>query len=345
MKNKKIIISSSLALLLTSAILSTHYLVNNKTTESNNEQISAEIINKGIKVKRLSSQTNPDGSLTQTFSFSVEPSTSTSDLVEVSVMYKDGTSCEDVVEAIVDNDENLISVTCFKAFSQQIILTVTSLSNNSISSEVTIDYLQRWPEATPKYIPDEGDDYTYPYYIGMDHQQSYDYEGNPINNFENGIIDFNKLFKYNYGTYSKEKTYMYYGISNSATCTGKLIDLSETISEELGLEMVEAAKNLLFKMHNENLSWSKELIWNLIDSEEYRTALYNSMLSYEYEDCYSKILLTYTDFIIQYQDEDGNIKDIGCIDEISFIIDITCDYSSLATSSTSINLELNEILF
>ena len=60
-----------------------------------------------------------------------------------------------------------------------------------------------------------------------------------------------------------------------------MIDLSETISEELGLEMVEAAKSLLFKMHNENLSWSKELIWNLIDSEEYRTALYNSMLSYE----------------------------------------------------------------
>ena len=43
------------------------------------------------------------------------------------------------------------------------------------------------------------------------------------------------------------------------------------------------------------------------------------------------------------KDEDGNIKDIGCIDEISFIIDITCDYSSLATSSTSIN-QIPEIL-
>ena len=346
MKRKRIIITSGLALILISSILSTHYLFKLQNNENTNNQLSTDIIEKGISIKRVNSTTNFDGSITQTFSFSVQPSNSTSDLVKVSVEYIDGSSCLDVVNATVDNDNNTISVTCYNAFSKQIILTVTSLTDESINSKVNIDYLQRWPIATAKYSKDDGgDDYSYPYYIGADYQQSEDYESNPINNFDKGIVDINYLFNFDYGVYSKEKSYTYYGISSDSICTGKLIDLSKTISKEMAEEMINEAKKLFFKMNKEKLSWSKELIWNLIDSNEYKTALYNSMLSYEYEDCYSRILLTFTDFILQYQDEEGNVKDIGCIDNISFIIDITADYSSLATSLTSIDLELDEILF
>ena len=345
MKAKKILISSCVALFLIGTLLSTHYFIVDCNNSSNN-QLETNIVNKGISIKKANCITNPDGSITQTFTFTVQPINSTSDLVKVSVNYVDGESCSDIVEAKVDNDNNTISVTCFTAFSKQIILTVTSLANESIKSEVSIDYLQRWPIALPKYSSDDGgDEYTYPWYIGYDHQQYYDYDGNPINNFENGVIDFNQLFTFDLGVFSKMKNYKYYGISSDTTFSGKLIDLSNTIDDEMAQEMIKQAKNLLFKMNNEKLCWSKELIWNLIDSNEYKTALYNSMISYEYEDCYSKIILNFKDFIIQYQDDEGNVSDIGKIDNISFIIDITYDYSSLATSLDSIDLGVKEILF
>ena len=109
--------------------------------------------------------------------------------------------------------------------------------------------------------------------------------------------------------------------------------------------MITAAWSLLFKMNSEQLAWSEELIWNLIDSNDYRTALYNSMVSYEYEDCGSYIELTWDDFRLMFTDYNDTEKTIGKLDTVTFRINITADYSSLATPVTNVSSELTGVDF
>ena len=336
MNKKKIITNCVLSALLVVGIASTCILTLPNPNDKVDDPIDVEVVNKGIVVKKLNSSTNQDGSITQTFTFSVEPEDATSDLVKVDVTYKDGSPCNDVLTATVDNDNNIISVTCKNAFSQQIILTVTALSDDSVSASVNIDYLQRWPIATAK---NEEDLYDKPFMIGTE------LNGDDVNYFPEDIVDFTSLFDIDYGVYSKAKTYSYSGISSDGTITGKVVDLSNTISEEMKEKMVKAAWTLLCKMNNEKLSWSKELIWNLIDTNEYKTALYNSMVSYDYEDCSSYIELEYTRFDLMYKDEEETELTIGTLDKVKFRINICSDYSSLTNGINKINLQLEEILF
>ena len=339
MKTKKIIFSS-LALLLTSSLIASYFIIKSNKT---NDEIETQVQENGIKIKRISSIENDDGSLIQTFSFSVKPDDATSDLVKVDVSYIDGTSCNEVVDAIVDNDENIITVTCKNPFSKQIILTVTALSNKDIYSNVSIDYLQRWPVAESKY----DDNIEEPWYIGEDYENIEDNEAFPIKNFRNGFVNFNELFVFDYGTYSKEVDYTFEGIGEYKDFgySGKVIDYSKKFSEELKNQMIEAFKDLLFEKSKEGFKWSKELIWNLIDSSEYKTSLYNSMISYEYEDCYSRIELTMNNFSLVYKNPKGEINEVGYLNKAKFILNITTDYSSLITSISSLNLELSSIEF
>lgn len=337
MKTKKIIFSS-LALLLASSLIASYFIIKSNKT---NDEIETQVQENGIKIKRISSIENGDGSLIQTFSFSVKPDDATSDLVKVEVTYVDGTSCNEVVQASVDNDENTITLICLKAFSKQVILTVTALSDTRVKANVSIDYLQRWPIATSKYE----DNIEEAWYIGNEYCNEEDIEGYKIKNFSNGVVNFSELFDFDYGIFSKEKGYYYDGISSDVICTGNVIDYSNTLTVDMKKQMVNAAKSLLFKMGNMNLSWSKELIWNLIDSNEYKKALYNAMLTYDHEDNYSRIELTCSDFVIQYNDGDGNVEGIGMIDKIKFIIDITADYSSLTTPVDTLTLQKDSILF
>lgn len=344
---KKIILSSLLSTLLVTGLVATPHMVNYFQNIDKDENIVTEVVNRGISIRRLNSTTNSDGSVTKTFSFTVSPSNATSDLVEARVYYKDGSSCSSVVTCSVDNDANEISVTCKGPFGQQIILKVSSMSDKDVSASITIDYLQDWPTATPRYSDDGTDEEKNRWYIGG---SSYihganDDENNPVKLFTNGIVNFDELFNFDYGIYSKEKWYGYDGISGDATITGHVLDYSNTFTDDMKDKMISAATTLLFKMNQEGLSYSKELIWNLIDSDDYRTQLYNSMLNYDYEDEYSRITLTFDNFILQYSDGNDTVRDIGVIDKVQFVFDITADYSSLATSVTSVSSELTGIDF
>ena len=96
--------------------------------------------NQGITLKMLNSVTNPDGSITRTFSYSVEPTNATNPNCEITLAYADGSDCSKIVTAFIDSVKKVISVTNSVPFDKQIILTIYSVDNPSIKSTVTIDY-------------------------------------------------------------------------------------------------------------------------------------------------------------------------------------------------------------
>ena len=99
-----------------------------------------------------------------------------------------------------------------------------------------------------------------------------------------------------------------------------------------------------FSMNNNKISWTPDLIWNLIDSKEYQTALYNSMLSYDYQNEGSYIEFLVEDFSLVYSDGETT-KVIGSLQYVSFRINICADYSSFATPVDSVDFQMDSIIF
>lgn len=146
---KKITISATSALLFLSTCVFTNYRYNwinyllDKVNSQDDSQIKEDIVNKGIEVKTLSTQTNSDGVVTKVFSYTILPENATIKEVAIELKYKDGSSCEQAVEAMLDQENQQISVKCKQDFDQQIILKIYSTKWPDVYSTVTIDYQEK----------------------------------------------------------------------------------------------------------------------------------------------------------------------------------------------------------
>ncbi len=99
-------------------------------------------IENGIKlqVKNLASANNYGS---QVISYSVDPSFNT-DTILYKVAYNDASSIEEGVLSIKhDNSNNQITITCLKAFTKQIILTLYAESNENINASINIDFVEK----------------------------------------------------------------------------------------------------------------------------------------------------------------------------------------------------------
>lgn len=93
-----------------------------------------------LKVKTLASASNYGS---QVISYSVDPSFNT-DTILYKVAYNDASSIEEGVLSIKhDNSNNQITITCLKAFTKQIILTLYAESNENINASINIDFVEK----------------------------------------------------------------------------------------------------------------------------------------------------------------------------------------------------------
>ena len=93
-----------------------------------------------LKVKNLASANNYGS---QIISYSVDPSFNT-DTILYKVAYNDASSIEEGVLSIKhDNSNNQITITCLKAFTKQIILTLYAESNENINASINIDFVEK----------------------------------------------------------------------------------------------------------------------------------------------------------------------------------------------------------
>ena len=93
-----------------------------------------------LKVKNLANENNYGS---QIISYSVNPSFNT-DTILYKIAYKDASSIEEGVLSIKhDNSNNQITITCLKAFTKQIILTLYAESNENINASINIDFVEK----------------------------------------------------------------------------------------------------------------------------------------------------------------------------------------------------------
>ena len=93
-----------------------------------------------LKVKTLTSASNYGS---QVISYSVDPSFNT-DTILYKVAYNDASSIEESVLSIKhDNSNNQITITCLKAFTKQIVLTLYAESNENINASINIDFVEK----------------------------------------------------------------------------------------------------------------------------------------------------------------------------------------------------------
>lgn len=93
-----------------------------------------------LKVKTLASASNYGS---QVISYSVDPSFNT-DTILYKVAYNDASSIEEGVLSIKhDNSNNQITITCLKAFTKQIVLTLYAESNENINASINIDFVEK----------------------------------------------------------------------------------------------------------------------------------------------------------------------------------------------------------
>lgn len=93
-----------------------------------------------LKVKTLASASNYGS---QVISYSVDPSFNT-DTILYKIEYNDASSIEEGVLSIKhDNSNNQITITCLKAFTKQIILTLYAESNENINASINIDFVEK----------------------------------------------------------------------------------------------------------------------------------------------------------------------------------------------------------
>lgn len=93
-----------------------------------------------LKVKNLASANNYGS---QVISYNVDPSFNT-DTILYKVAYNDASSIEEGVLSIEhDNSTKQITITCLKAFTKQIILTLYAESNENINASINIDFVEK----------------------------------------------------------------------------------------------------------------------------------------------------------------------------------------------------------
>lgn len=202
-KQKTLRILAVIALMGGASVLTagicTDWFKNNPFDQTEKEPssgIDTSIKEEGVSLKLLATTTTPEGYVVKTFTFTVQPSNASDQTVTVSAKYKDGTDCESVLRAAVDNESKTISVINREAFEKQIIITVTANANAEAKATITVDYVKKLL-GIKSSVDKEGSTGNYYFFGG--------------NYAENNISDFSvsSMITPTYSVYTKDKTYTF----------------------------------------------------------------------------------------------------------------------------------------
>jgi len=124
-------------------------LIKDDVVESSSQGgISTSISASEMKIRALATKENADGSVTKTFSYSIEPANATDQTVTATAKYADGSNCDAVVTVAVDNTKKEISVTAKADFDKVVNVVVTSTNNVNAKATIKCDYVKKVKAAT-----------------------------------------------------------------------------------------------------------------------------------------------------------------------------------------------------
>lgn len=225
-----------------------------KTETSDSGMTTDSIISNGISVKALTTKDNGDGTVTKTFTYTVQPEGATNQEITVKAQYKGGEDCSAVVTATVDTGKKTVSVTNKADFDKQVEVILTSVDNPEATATVTVDYVKKVKSVSVNDTldPDVGEvlDYTF--------------------NLENGF------YTPTYSKYTKDKSY-----------TFTLSDVSLTlqnyqIQDPAGNEHMPKVTELIKQRISEQGKFpSPSEVWNLDDSYDWHNFLKNELAQTE----------------------------------------------------------------
>lgn len=119
----------------------------NTTNTSEDSGLTTDsIISDGISVKALNTKDNGDGTVTKTFTYTVQPETATNQEITVKAQYVGGEDCSEVITVTVDTSQKTVSVLNKADFDKQVEVILTSVDNPSATAKVTCDYVKKVKE-------------------------------------------------------------------------------------------------------------------------------------------------------------------------------------------------------
>ena len=133
MNKKKIWICAAGIAITTCAIFSVNFKKNSEETEEKTE----------FSLRMISSTESEDGTIVKIVSYKVIPENATDIRMKLTLVYEDGSSCAEVIDATLDEFSKKIILKCLRPFGKRIRLTLMSASNESVRAEMMIDYEKR----------------------------------------------------------------------------------------------------------------------------------------------------------------------------------------------------------
>lgn len=98
----------------------------------------------GVRMAQVGNVTNADGSVTQTYSYTVVPENATTQDVEASVSFIESSdNCSSFVTASVDCDSKTVSITCHQAFDKRIQVVLKSVRYPDKIATIQVDYVKK----------------------------------------------------------------------------------------------------------------------------------------------------------------------------------------------------------
>lgn len=114
-----------------------------KNTKITHLSEETTVIQKGVKVRMLTTKDNEYGEKDEVFGYAFTPYNATNQGVEASLKYKDNTDCSQVMAYSIDEANCLITLSCKGPFSQQIYFTLTSKANPDAKATIVLDYVKK----------------------------------------------------------------------------------------------------------------------------------------------------------------------------------------------------------
>ena len=106
--------------------------------------MSAEVRAEGMKIKRLSSVTNQDGSIANTYSYSITPANATRKDMTISIAWNGQSDAVigNFLTATIDSSAQTFTITKLADFGTQAKVTIQSVSNEDVKAEILVDCKQ-----------------------------------------------------------------------------------------------------------------------------------------------------------------------------------------------------------
>lgn len=286
----------------------------------------------GVSLKLLATSTTSEGYVVKTFGFTITPSNASDQTVNAEAKYKDGSDAADVIAVSVDNEAKTISLTNKGAFSQQIVVTVTSNDNAQAKATITVDYVKKLL-GIHSSVEKEGDG-NYYFFGG-------NYTGNNLSDFS-----ISSMITPEYSVYTKDKNYTF-AVKDVSVLEDEWLCSSAEYFDIINSDHIgrAIAKLLEEKIKTGGALPTAEEIWN-IDSEPG----WHSYLSYISENHLNEESDEHLSFVLKatyYCVEDPSIELKFSDDfyDTYLFLSFDYDYSDKTVEVSGINTEVSNIEF